>query len=213
MAQNHPASLSEAPSTEEIIAQIRNGKREEQEGYRTIFDRTTPHIWRVIKRTVKNIDQDEIADIAASTWKAVWRQIDSFDPERAPFRTWVSTIAHNKAVDYIRKTEAQPSVSSLDKPTLGYTPSEGLASDTRTPLEELSNKELQIAALDALMELPAFDRTLYLLYLNFDLTHADLAEIASRAQGKPMTEKAVQNRIYRTRAKLLDALTAQGAID
>jgi hypothetical protein len=81
--------------------------------------------------------------------------------------------------------------------------------DVKTPLEEVISKEMQIAALSALMELPEFDRTLYLLKLNFDLTYADLAEIASRARGECVSEKAIQDHIYRTRAKLLAALRDQ----
>lgn len=209
MLQTNPAK-----TTEEVVVSIRKGEMDKETGFRRIFDEIDPHIYYLIQRTTKIVDDDEIADIAATVWTEILQSINTFDPEIASFRTWAGKIAQFRAIDYIRAAEARPKFESLDGPTSDSVRSESVEQlDERTPLEEVVDKETEISVLSALMELPEFDRTLYLLYLNFDLTHADLAEIATRARGEPVTERAVQGRIYRTREKLLAALRNQGNPD
>jgi RNA polymerase sigma factor (sigma-70 family) len=209
MAKSNPIG-----SIDEVIVSIREGEMNEHEGFGQIFDEMNDHICRVIRRTAKAASDDGIADIAATVWKEIWSHLDRFDPEKASFKTWAGTIAHHKAVDYIRAEKARPRAESLDVWLTDYPLAETVrAPDARTPLEEVIDKEIQMAALSVLMEFPEFDRTLYLLKLNFDLTYADLAEIASRAKGKRVTEKSVQNRVYRLREKLLAALRDQQIVD
>jgi RNA polymerase sigma factor (sigma-70 family) len=208
------AQLNSDLSIEEFILSIRKGEMDEQEGFRHIFEQITPNIKQAIWRMTGLAYGDEFDDIVATIWEEIWKSIDVFDPEKASFKTWVNTIARNRAIDYIRAKTAQPGSVSLDEP-MGERGADEVIEipDERTPLEEVIDSETQAAALSALMQLPEFDRTLYLLKLNYDLTYADLAEIASRARDEHITEKAVQNRFYRTRAKLLEALRDQGIID
>ena len=45
---------------------------------------------------------DVVDDVLQTTWEAAWKSRDRFDADRGSLRTWVGTIARNKAVDHLR---------------------------------------------------------------------------------------------------------------
>jgi RNA polymerase sigma factor (sigma-70 family) len=202
----------------EIIELVRNGEMDEQEGFNIVFEEVAPYILGVIRKQVPNQDEEQIADLAATAWVHIWRNIDLYDPEAAAsFKTWASTIAIRRSIDYVRKAALTPEMGSLDEPTEGplqeeqIVPAMGsLSARGSLPLDEVIAKELQSAAMRILLEFPAFDRTLYLLRLNYDISYADLAEIASQSRGKPLSVKAVQNRIYRLLEFIANRLREEG---
>lgn len=204
-------------SIEDLLEQIRDGAIDEQEGYAILFKEVTPFIIGMIKRVAPNSTEDQITDIAAIVWSEIWRNIELYDPDqKASFTTWASTITRNRTIDAIRRLQATPDMESLEEagPASSIPQTERVrAPNQRLPLEDLVAKELQSAAMTVLLELPAFDRTLYLLYLNYDISHNELAEIASKARGKEMSVKAVQSRIYRIRDDLFAKLREQGILD
>jgi RNA polymerase sigma factor (sigma-70 family) len=212
MTQPIPADL---PS-EDLLEQVRTGKIDEQEGYRILFERTTPYILWMIRKQAPSLDDEETSDLAALVWGEIWRNLETYHAQQsASFRTWATTIARNRTVDYLRHINAKsaPTIESLDALPVGSSQTRIREASGSEPLEEIVARELQKAALQVLMEVDPFDRTLYLLYLNFDITHAELAEIASNAKGAPVTERGVQNRIYRTRERIFNKLEEQGILD
>ena len=38
---------------------------------------------------------------------SIWERPGAFDPERGSLRTWLGTLAHRRAVDYVRREEAR----------------------------------------------------------------------------------------------------------
>src|SRR5207244_6699744 len=46
----------------------------------------------------------------------VWRHVDSYDPDRACFRTWLYGIARNAIIDFRRRSAVRPSLA-LHEPT------------------------------------------------------------------------------------------------
>lgn len=47
--------------------------------------------------------RDEVDDVLQAAWESAWHSRDRFDPERGSLRTWVGTIARNRAVDHLRR--------------------------------------------------------------------------------------------------------------
>ena len=45
---------------------------------------------------------DVVEDVLQSTWESAWHSRERFDPDRSSLRTWVGTIARNRAVDHLR---------------------------------------------------------------------------------------------------------------
>ena len=47
-------------------------------------------------------------DVAQQTFERAWRRAASFDPARGSVRTWLTTIAHNLAIDAVRSRKPTP---------------------------------------------------------------------------------------------------------
>lgn len=47
-------------------------------------------------------------DIAQQTFERAWRHAQVYDPRRGSVRTWLTTIAHNLAIDAVRARRASP---------------------------------------------------------------------------------------------------------
>jgi RNA polymerase sigma-70 factor (ECF subfamily) len=43
------------------------------------------------------------AEVVQETFLALWNRAELFDPSRGSLRAWLMTIAHNRAVDHLRR--------------------------------------------------------------------------------------------------------------
>ena len=51
-------------------------------------------------------------ELVQEVFTRVWRKADSFDPERASFRTWLYSIARNAVIDSRRRASVRPALAS-----------------------------------------------------------------------------------------------------
>ena len=51
----------------------------------------------------KGLSTEDAEDIAQSSWLKALQKLESFDPEKGHFVTWLMRIAHNTHIDFIRK--------------------------------------------------------------------------------------------------------------
>lgn len=150
-------------------------------------------VLRLVKRILAGCGRAEDAEECVSdVFLAAWNNIERYDPERASFRTWILILAKYKALDLRRKLQ----------PGLGRT-----ISEEAVPVQSSSNTEQEILRREAAEELLHHigqlqepDRSLFLrryyLYESLD----ELAEAFG------FTKKAVENRLYRCRTILKQAL-------
>lgn len=108
----------------------------------------------VIWRATGN--HDVIEDLTQETFLRVFRALEYFDA-RARLSTWIYTIAHNVAVDHLRRTAGQ----RVDSLTWRTTDSDEeaeerqVASPDLDPEAQLSREESQRLVNEALAQLPA----------------------------------------------------------
>jgi RNA polymerase sigma factor (sigma-70 family) len=62
-------------------------------------------------------DPGTAEDIAQRAFERAWRHAETYDPRRGSVRTWLTTIAHNLAVDVLRSRTSAP-VDPDDIPAL-----------------------------------------------------------------------------------------------
>jgi RNA polymerase sigma-70 factor (ECF subfamily) len=59
-------------------------------------------------------DRGQAEDLVQEVFTRVWRHADSFDPDRASFRTWLYGIARNAIIDMKRKQSVRPQLAASD---------------------------------------------------------------------------------------------------
>lgn len=65
------------------------------------YERWGGLVYTIALRTVG--DPDDAADITQATFLSAWHGRASYDPARAPFKSWLTTIARRRAVDHLRR--------------------------------------------------------------------------------------------------------------
>src|SRR3954449_10217291 len=55
-------------------------------------------------------DRGLAEELVQEVFTRVWRKADSFDPERASFRTWLYGIARNAIIDQKRRASVRPAL-------------------------------------------------------------------------------------------------------
>ena len=134
-------------------------------------------------------DRDECVSTVALR---VWERIETFDASRGSFRTWLTAIARNAALNMARGARpAEP---------LG----DGAPDAAETPEEAVLRQERQNALLRALERLSPRDRALvYRKYYYRQPTAQIAAELG-------LTERAVEGRLYRLKKRLRGELGGDG---
>lgn len=165
----------------------------QQSAYGALMQRHRDAVYRIVRGHVG--DGDEALDITQETFVAAFAALARYDGAR-PFRVWIARIALNKCRDWARRRAvrrffafAKPIDDALDVADHGATPEEALHSQ-----RELARINAAIASL------PATLKDVLLLRTIEQMSQADAAQVLG------VTEKAVETRLYRARAKLTEIL-------
>ena len=133
-------------------------------------------------------DREEcLSDVALQVWDA----IGSYDPSRASFTTWLSTLARNAALNRRR---------SIERRRESGPPDENIPVSVGNPEQTVLKAEAARAVWDAVGRLGRRDRELFLRkYYYYQPTAQIAAEFG-------LTVRAVEGRLYRVRKHLQDEL-------
>ncbi len=163
-------------------------------------------IVRVLNRRIYNIcyrfagSTTDAEDLTQDVFIKVYRTLTSFDPDKASFNTWVTTVTRNLLVDHFRKTKYDRATDSIDgssdEDDERQALSEQLEDQGPSPDTHLERRETQQMVHAALQKLSPELREAVILR---DLQDMDYREIA---QALKVPEGTVKSRINRGRAEL-----------
>ena len=86
---------------ETLLAAVAGG---DLDAFGALYDDLAPLVFGVARRVVR--DPSRAEEVTQDVFTEVWRQAARFDPARGRVRTWVLTIAHRRAVDTVRSSQA-----------------------------------------------------------------------------------------------------------
>jgi RNA polymerase sigma-70 factor, ECF subfamily len=147
---------------------------------------------------------DDAQDLTQEVFIKMYRTLGSYDPARAAFMTWLTTITRNLLVDHFRKTKQDRMTETLDgassehedaMPLSDRIPDKGAPPDAR-----VQSREAGEAVHHALQKLSPELREAVILR---DLQDMDYREIAAVLR---VPEGTVKSRINRGRAELARVL-------
>lgn len=147
--------------------------------FATLYERTSPHLFAVVLRI--NRDRAQAEDILQEVYVNVWRAAKSFDAAQSQPLTWLTSIARNRAIDSLRRSQTRPQTQSsggFDSTADAEDDSvyDTVADSAPGPLELLSQAS-EARALGACMEnLSALQRQSLALAFYQGLSHAEVAE-------------------------------------
>lgn len=143
---------------------------------------------------------DDAQDLTQEVFIKIYRTMSSFDPGKAAFVTWVTTVTRNLLVDHFRKGKYDRMTDSLDAP-MGEE-GDGLALGSQiqdkgqTPDERLQSLETKELVHQALQKLSPELREAVILRDLQDMDYKDISQVLRIPEG------TVKSRINRGRTEL-----------
>jgi len=132
---------------------MRRAARGDSKAFEELYDELSPAVYGLARRVVR--DPVRAEDVTQEVFIDVWRKATRFDVERGKAKTWVMTIAHRRAVDTVRRSEAQkrqdhhgaPDEVSHDEPgdALMAAEEHGAVRDCLETLTELQLESVRLA--------------------------------------------------------------------
>ncbi|MEJ8855865.1 sigma-70 family RNA polymerase sigma factor [Variovorax robiniae] len=81
----------------------------------TLYARHESGLYRFVRRLMGVRLSSEVDEVFQETWERIIKARASFSPERASWRTWAFTIAHNLAMDRLRLSGREVSFYAHDE--------------------------------------------------------------------------------------------------
>jgi RNA polymerase sigma-70 factor (ECF subfamily) len=161
---------------------VRLAREGSKDAFADLFRETFRDVSRYISAIVG--DPDRAEDAVSETYLDAWRQLPGLRQEDR-FEAWIFRIAHNRAVDELRRRTSEP----LE------TQDELLAPEFQSPAAALDRKVDQERLRQALMDLPRDQREVVLLHQIRGLPHSEIARQMGRREGasRALLHRAVRN--------------------
>ncbi len=146
-------------------------------------------------------DYDAALDLTQEVFIKVYNSLSRYRAE-FKFSTWIYKIAHNAAIDHLRRhaVREQAITTSVD----GERREVVIESRRLTPEQESERKERRSEIESVVQLLPASYRELIVLRHSHDLSYDEMAEVTGLPLG------TVKNRLFRAREAMRDLLVQRG---
>lgn len=180
----------------ELITKAIGGGEESFEELVTRYQRPiVSYVYRMLN------DYDSSLDVTQEVFIKVYNSLERYSSEYK-FSTWLYRIAHNAAIDHIRRNSKK--LQSLETENQDGTYELQLESPRPTPEQERENSEWRIEIESVVKCLPTVYRELIILRHAKDLSYGEIAEITDLPLG------TVKNRLFRAREMMREMLVERG---
>lgn len=178
-------------SDEELASRVKKG---EVDSFQELMERYEKKIFSYVRRFLNN--HDDARDLTQDVFIKVFKNIQSFDEEKR-FSPWIYRIAHNEAVNTIKKKIREP-LNFFDPELLFPHP---LSSES--PQDDAEKREIKKALEECLEEIEEKYKEVLILRYFEDMDYKDIAEILK----VPVVTVGV--RLNRGKAKLKEIYEAR----
>jgi RNA polymerase sigma-70 factor (ECF subfamily) len=199
MSVNVPAipsrTLSAVADGELVISAVAG----REEGFEELVRRYQRPISAYVYRMVG--DYDSALDLTQEVFIKVYGSLSRYRPE-FKFSTWIYKIAHNAAVDHLRRhsTREQSLLNDFD----GEQREMPIESRRPSPEQESERRERRAEIESVVSQLPAAYKELIMLRHSLDMSYDEIAEVTGLPLG------TVKNRLFRARDVMRQQFLAIG---
>jgi RNA polymerase sigma-70 factor (ECF subfamily) len=146
-------------------------------------------------------DYESALDLTQEIFIKVYGSLSRYRPE-FKFSTWIYKIAHNCAVDYLRRNAGRE--RSMVNGTESDQYDMPIESDCLSPEQESEREERRVELEGIVKSLPAAYRELIVLRHSQDLTYEEIVDVTGLPLG------TVKNRLFRAREMMRQILVERG---
>jgi len=188
------------PSPEDIDL-VRGALAGSQDAYRDLVLRYQRPVLSLIRRMVRQSSQAE--DLAQEVFLKAFRALASFDQSRK-FSSWLFKIAHNAAIDQLRRRQLD--TVPLETPDPSEPDLVSVLPDTgaETPAGRVQRRDLAKAIEEAVTRLKPIYREVVILRYQEGLAYEEIAEVTGLPLG------TVKTHLFRARKAMVAHLEAGG---
>lgn len=192
IAINNIQTLTDA----ELITKAISGREDSFEELVSRYQRPiVNYVYRMLN------DYDSALDVTQEVFIKVYNSLERYSSEYK-FSTWLYRIAHNAAIDHIRRNSKN--LQSLETENENGTYELQLESPRPTPEKERETSEWRKEIENVVRCLPTVYRELIILRHAKDLSYGEIAEITNLPLG------TVKNRLFRAREMMREMFIERG---
>ncbi len=93
---------TEVPTTkEELLARVAQG---DQKAFSALYDEVAPRVFGLVRRLL--VDHAQSEEVTQEIFLEIWTNAGRYEPSKGGATTWILTMAHRRAVDRIRASQA-----------------------------------------------------------------------------------------------------------
>jgi RNA polymerase sigma-70 factor, ECF subfamily len=178
----------DAPENRALVnAAVEHAKAGDPDALRLLYVRYADSIYGYVKSLVR--DDHEAEDVTQQVFTKLMRIIGKYEQRDVPFAAWILRVAHNVAVDHLRRRRAVP----VEEVRLADDACEDIARDRAADFRE------------ALEELPKDQREVLVMRHVLGMSPTEIAERLQKSEG------SIHGLHHRGRGSLQAALAARGA--
>lgn len=146
-------------------------------------------------------DYEASLDVSQEVFIKVYNSLSRYSSDYK-FSTWLYRIAHNAAIDHMRRNSVSP--QSLETENADGTYQLQIESPNPTPEQDRERSEWRTEIENVVKRLPSAYRELILLRHSQDLSYDEIAEVTGLPLG------TVKNRLFRAREMMREIFVERG---
>ncbi|MBR0036195.1 MAG: RNA polymerase sigma factor [Bacteroidales bacterium] len=163
--------MSELKEEEQLVQDLKNPDTRRSAFSRLVSMYQEQLYWQIRKLL---INHDDTADVLQNTFIKIWENLDNFRGD-AKLTTWMYKIAHNEAITFLTKMQAERDLT-LDDP-------EGYVQNQIEGDKYFDGEETQKHLLEAIATLPARQRQVFNMRYYDEMPYESIAEILGTSVG------------------------------
>ena len=197
-AAAHAAFNPVASADSDLVVRAIAGR---EDGFEELVRRYQRPIVAYVYRMVG--DYDAALDLTQEVFIKVYGSLERYRPE-FKFSTWIYRIAHNAAIDHLRRCDNSRTEDLKLESEGGQTYEKPLASGAPSPEQESERRERRAEIEEIVQALAPAYRELIVLRHAHDLSYDEIAEVTGLPLG------TVKNRIFRAREAMRGEFMRRG---
>jgi RNA polymerase sigma-70 factor (ECF subfamily) len=177
IAASDPAVAGEI-TRDTLQTQLSAASRGDESAFAAVYDSAAPRVYGLVHRILRDVHQSE--EVTQEVFLQVWETSQRFDPTRGSALSWIMTLAHRRAVDRVRSSEAQRRRDLRDAERSFRAPFDQTAEGADASMEATRVRE-------ALAELSTTQRRALELAYFAGHTHAEVSQLLQIPLGTAKT--------------------------